>query len=266
MAVAITVTTAIDPTKPHTINVTGAAAGAVFTLTREYGTKAETLRGTLIASAGGTASRTDFMYPLDTPVRYVLRDSATGAIVATSALVPAVDSGGFPWVRDMMFPESRYSPIRIVTVLSRRYAGRVTPFTLINQRYPVTVGDVRSASDGSLLLFCTSHAERDRVIDALSSGNPCSLRVPPACQVVIDEMLFTPLDIDEEMFGSNGANLLTVDFIEVSPSELPPFQAITYGVQTQNAAVAAMTYAGLKTAFAGHTYADLYYSQTGIAP
>ena len=220
----------------------------------------------VVFQPAGTVSYSDFLYPLDTPLRYAARDSTGSTVLAISALVPPVASVGFPWVRDTMFPESRASAVRIVTVHSRRYAARVTPFTVINQKYPVTAGDVRSGSDGSIVFFCLNHHERDVLIEALSSGNPCWLRIPPRCQVAFDEMVFTPLDIDEEMFGANGSNILTVDFLEVSPSELAPYRAVDYGIQTANAAGAAMTYGQLEQAFVGHTYSDLYYSETGVAP
>jgi hypothetical protein len=98
----------------------------------------------------------------------------------------------------------------------------------------------------------------------MSSGSPCQLRTP--CATIVDDMYFTPVDIAETRYGIKGWCLLAVDFIEVSPTELAPFKAISYGVQTQNAAAAGMNYAQLRDAFVYHTYRDMHLSQTGIAP
>jgi hypothetical protein len=183
-----------------------------------------------------------------------------------SNTIGPVSSGGQPWISDNVFPETRYSPVWIVDIAPRTYPGRVTPYTVVGQKYRVTSGDMRSASDGSMTFLCFSHAARDQLINALSTGNPCSLRVPAACRAVVDEMTFTPVDIDETRFGRSGWCLLDVDFIEVDRSELPPFQAVTYATQKSNADAVALTYAGLSAAFLGWSYVDLYRSQTGIAP
>lgn len=266
MAVVLTATTAADPTQANVVDVTGATPGAVFRLTREWDTEQEVISATMIADAGGAAHFEDFLYPLDTSFVYVLRDSTASTVVATSEPVGPVPSLGQPWIRDTVLPVSRTTSVRIVGVTPRRYPARVTPYAVIGQQYAVTMGDVRSGSEGTFTLFCFTHAERNRVIYTMSSGNPCSLRIPTACRDAIDEMQFTPLDINEVPFGSNGGNLLTVDFIEVAPSELPSFAAVTYGQQTTNAAAATMNYAELSAAFLGKTYTDLYYSDTGIAP
>jgi hypothetical protein len=137
---------------------------------------------------------------------------------------------------------------------------------VVGQAARVTVGDIRSRSDGAFQLLALSHAERDTIIAAMSTGNPCQLRVPPACQTVLDEMVFTPLDIGEVRFGSHGLNLLDVTFVEVDPSAVPVFVPVTYAGQKANATTAGLNYAGLAAAFVGKTYRDLYLSPTGIAP
>jgi hypothetical protein len=172
-----------------------------------------------------------------------------------------------------VFPALRYAAVTIVETGDRMRAGRVTPYYVMAQPYAVTVGDVRSASAGTLQLLCQSHADRDAVLYSMSTGNPCALRVPATCRTVIDEMYFAPIDITETRLGSAGKCLLSVDYVEIDLSDVTTFQPVSYGAQTQNAAAANLKYgsllpspSGLSLAFYGKTYADMYLSPTGIAP
>lgn len=273
MPATLTVDPAGSPAEPHVLTVTGLAPGQVVTFTRSTADTAERVAGSFTADSGGLVSQPDYLYPFDAPVTYAVFDSTGTTLLATSAQVPPVPSGGTPWVRDVVFPMLRYAPVVIVDVTGRNRAGRVNPYHVVAQTYAVTTGDVRSGSTGSLQIACRSHAERDEVIYAMSTGNPCLLRVPAACRVVVDEMTFAPLDIAEVRWGTGGACVLTVDFIEVDPSEVATFTPISYATQTQNAAAAGLRYgqlspvpSGLALAFLGHTYRDMTVSQTGVAP
>jgi len=206
----------------------------------------------------------DYLFPLDTTWQYELLDAGGDVILDTSPSVGPVASLGYPWVRDLIYPAQRSTPLEIVDITGRVYAGRVSPYYLVAQKYPVTLGDVRSASTGTMTVLCRNHAQRDATLDALSSGGPCQLRAP--CTDVVDDMYFTPLDVEEIRVGRRGACVLSVEFVEVSPTELPPFKAISYATQTANATAAGMKYSGLRDAFVFHTYRDMSLSQTGIGP
>jgi hypothetical protein len=274
MAIAITVDGASNASEPNAITVTGLTPltqQVVFM--RSYGGELERIAGTWTADAGGVVAQPDYLYPFDVPIVYLVYDSTVTTLLAQSAVVAAVDSDGMPWIRDVIFPSLRYSSVRIVDVTGRTRAGRINPYYAVAQPMAITTGDVRSGSTGSLQLYCVSHEDRDTVLFALSTGNPCLLRIPAACQVVIDEMAFAPVDIAETRMGTGGACLLTVDFLEVELSEVGAFQGITYAQQTDNAAAANIKYgsvtpppSGLSLAFAGKTYRDLALSPTGIAP
>jgi len=273
MAVAVAVTAATSAAGPNVVTVTGLTPGQIVTFVRSTPTGSERIAGQFTADAGGIVAQPDYLYPFDEPTVYHVYDAAGITLLASSAPVPAVPSGGTPWIRDVIFPSLRYAPVTIVDVTGRNRAGRINPYHVVAQTYAITTGDVRSGSTGQLILACRSHAERDTVLYAMSTGNPCSLRIPAPCQVVIDEMTFAPLDIDEARLGTAGACVLTVDFIEVDPSEVATFTPISYAVQTQNAAAAGMKYgsllpapSGLSLAFLGKTYRDMYLSPTGIAP
>ena len=274
MAIAVTVVAAATPAQPNTITVTGLTpTTTVVTFRRTYGTTLEDIPGAWVANASGVVTYTDYLYPLDLPVTYQVFSSDGLTLLATSAPSTPVPSGGRPWIRDLIFPALRYAPVTIVEVGDRTRAGRISPYWVMAQPYAVTIGDVRSGSVGTLQLYCASHAERDTVLYAMSTGNPCALQVPAGCRAVIDPMYFAPQDITETRFGSAGKCLLTVDYTEVDLSEVATFQPVTYGVQTQNAAAAAVLYgsllpnpSGLSLAFRGKTYTDMYLSPTGIAP
>ena len=275
MAVVVTVTTAGNATQPNVVNVTGIAAGtSVITIKRSYSpTVAAVPVGGPIVVAAGAASYSDYLYPFDVPVTYDVYDS-TGATWLGSATAGPVPSMGLPWIHDAVFPGARHAPVIIVDVTDRTRAARITPYYVSATPGAVTAGDVRSSSNGTLTLYCRSHAERDVTIDAMSSGSPCQLRVPGPCRAVVDEMLFAPLDIGETRYGVAGACLLTVDFLEVDPSELATFKPVTYDIQTQNATAAGIEYGKLtpppatemSAAFVGKTYRDMYLSATGITP
>lgn len=286
MAATITVTTAADPTKANVLAVAGLAGGTIVTLRRAYGSAptVETIPGTLQADGSGALSYSDYLYPLDTPVTYRLYNSDGSALLATSSPSGSVQSGGQPWIRDLVFPALRIAPVRIIDITGRTRAARIQPFYVVARPYAVTVGDVRSGSTGSIQLYCQSHAERDAVLFATSSGNPCSLKLPTECHDVFDDMLFAPMDITEARIGTDGACVLTVDFVEVDMTDVATFQPVTYGIQQQNAAAAALKYGTLDTAQGGPsglcdafdligaapghpgTYTDMYLSPTGIAP
>lgn len=267
-----TITEATSPTSPTRVRVSGPAVvyGTSYQLFRIVGSTYEPVPGTYVASHSTSGPDSlivdDWWFPLDTPYFYQLMDETGTVTIDVSPLADAVPSGGTPWLRDVIYPSNRVSPATIVDVTNRVRPGRVTPYYQVQQQYAVTFGDVRSGSNGTLTLLCHSHAERDEVIYALSSGSPVSLRIPAPCRVVVDEMYFTPVDIEETRFGTNGACVLTVDFVEVQVTDIPPFQAISYGIQTGNADAAGMDYDDLRSAFTARTYADLFLSQTGIAP
>jgi hypothetical protein len=277
MAVAITVSPAGAPANPNTVTVTGLVDTAV--IFKRYYTPAaggsavyEPIPGQYVVAAGAVTYK-DYLYPLDTPVSYVVYKSDGVTPLATSTPAPAVASGGKPWIRDVMFPALRYSDVRIIDLPSRLRAGRVAVNYVIADPYAFTVGDVRSAPSGTLQLYCTGHTERDRVLNVLSTGNPVQLRIPVACQTMFDEMLFTPLDVTETRWGGSGACILSVDYVETGWTQVAPFQPVTYAAQTQNAATAGLKYGslgppatGLAAAFVGKTYVDMYLSPTGIAP
>jgi hypothetical protein len=267
MAVSLTVTPAADVSQPNVLNVTGLdPSTTVVRFRRAHGTTVEDIPGSWVATANAV-SYSDYLYPLDIPVTYMVYDSEyTEPPLATSTPTAPVPSMGRPWVRDLVFPALRYAAVTIVETGDRLRAGRVSPYYVMAQSYAVTVGDVRSASAGTLQLFCTSHADRDTVLYAMSTGNPCALRVPSTCRAVVDEMYFAPVDITETRFGPDGKCLLSVDYVEVNLSDVATFQPVNYGTQTQNATASDMRYSGLSAAFYGRTYADMYLSPTGVAP
>jgi len=273
MAVVATATGATTPAEPNTVTVTGLAAGQQITFMRMTPTTAERIAGVYTADSGGVVAQPDYLYPFDTTVSYVVYD-ATGTVVqATSNTVGPVPSGDQPWIRDVVFPSLRYAPVVVVDITGRVRTGRVSSFWAVGSAPAITSGDVRSLSEATLTLFCRSHADRDAVLYAMSSGNPCLMRVPSACRAVVDEMTFTPRDISEARYGIDGACLLMVDLVEVALSEVGAFQPIDYGTQTSNAYAASTLYGsltpvptGLSLAFLGRTYRDLYLSPTGIAP
>jgi len=275
MAAVVTVTTATDASLPNIVNVTGIDVGTnVITMTRRYGSEPEQpIGGAIVVNATThAASYEDYLYPFDTPTTYAVYDS-TGQVPLGSAVAGLVPSTGWPWIRDAVYPAQRYTTVCIVDITDRTRAGRITPFYVNAVPGAVTAGDVRSASNGTMTLLCRSHAERDVVLDAMSSGSPCQLRIPAACQSVVDEMLFAPLDIAEARYGTSGACLLTVDFLEVDPGQLATFKPVTYGVQSTNAVAAALEYGKigppateLALQFVGKTYRDMYLSPTGIEP
>jgi len=272
MAVTLTVTRAADPYGANTLTVAGAASGQIVTFQRSYGSvPADPIPGTWQCDTSGALSYPDYLYPLDTPVTYYLYDSNRTNLL-TSAVVPAVPSLDTPWIRDLVFPSLRVAPVRVIDLTGRTRAGRVTPFSVIARPYAITVGDVRSGSTGALQLYCADHDERDTVLYAISTGNPCSIRFPSPCGAIFDDLLFAPMDVTEERFGTTGACVLTVDFVEVDMSDVSTFQPVTYGIQSQNASTSDMRYGtinppvGLAGAFATRTYADMFTSPTGVAP
>ena len=273
MAIIVTVNAATEASEPNAVTVTGLTAGQQVIFMRAYSGIVERIAGVFTADGSGIIAQPDYLYPFDVAVTYLVYDTTGTTLLGQSTATPAVPSTGFPWIRDVVFPALRYSAVRIVEVSDRTRAARVNQYSVVAQPFAITTGDVRSASFGTIVLYCTSHEDRDNVLFAMSTGNPCLLRIPTACQVVIDEMTFTPLDITEARIGANGACLLTVDFVEVQLSEVGTFQAITYATQTANASAEALNYGsllpaptGLSLNFVGKTYRDMYVSPTGIRP
>lgn len=274
MAVTIVVVPATNASQPNQVQVSGPEiASAVVRLRRVVGGSIEDIGGAFLVDATGTFTYLDYLYPFDAETIYQVYDSTGTTLLAESAPVPAVPSEGTPWIRDLIFPSLRYAAVTIVDVTNRMRAGRVTPYWVTAQTYAVTAGDVRSGSIGQLIILCHSHEERDRVLYSMSTGNPCVLRVPTPCRVVVDEMYFTPQDITENRYGIGGACILTVDFVEVDASDLATFRPVIYSTQTANAAGAALLYGsllpsptGLSAAFYGYSYSDMFISPTGIAP
>jgi hypothetical protein len=253
---------------PITVTVTGLLAGQQYMITRMVEGQEQRMPDQPGANGSGVAVATDFLYPFGVPVFYRVYSSNGQVLWATSNTVATPDTP-VPWIHDVVLPETSLTPTVIVNVQSRVRGGRVSVYRLSGQKYPVTIGDVRQASEGDLILFCPDRQARDRTIAVLSSGGPCSLRVPSGCRPVVDDMFFTPLDIREDRFGTNGARTLTVAFVEVEAGELDTFRAVTYDQQTYNAYLnnpLPLTYAGLSGNFAGLTYADLYLSPNGITP
>jgi hypothetical protein len=272
--VTLTVTTPTTPGDPFVIAIS-AISGTypVVTVWRTVGAARELVAGSPLVLVAGAGTVNDALYPLSQTFLYELRDS-TGAVLIETAgpFDPPQPSGpntGRPIVRDIV-QTTRAAYITIVDVTSRIRRGRVSVYQTVGVSSHTAVGDVRLLSEGQIAIVCTSHADRDEVLFALSSGGPCALRVPFGCQLKVDEMYFTPLDIVEERFGTQGRCALLIDFVEVRPTAtapLPPsVHVTTYQEQTANAATAAMTYNGLTQVFIGRRYADLSLSRTGIAP
>lgn len=259
---------------PFVITLSGiSSAFPVVTLWR-MGQAVELVQGTpLVLDVSGGGVIYDALYPLAGPFGYSLRDG-TGTFLMDYAgpfdpPVPTGDEAGKPQVMDVITPGLR-SAMEVIDVTGRLRAGRVSVYSTIGVRGYTTVGDARLLSSGTLGVLFRSHAERDRILAALSTGGPCVLRVPAGCQVKLDEMWFTPLDVAEERVGRTGAGTLSIDFVEVEAAParpLPPStRAVTYAEQTTNAASAGQTYADMSLVFTGYTYTDMSLSRTGIAP
>lgn len=266
MAIAATVTPAASATEPMKIAVTGATAAQVLTLARQIGSVRERLAGSQTADGSGNATFNDWLYPFDSAVTYLVLDSAGAVLLAQAATVASPSSEGFPYIRDTYLPGTLSTRVWVMDVTARLRAGRVATYRPTGKRYPITIGDVRQASEGTLTLYCPSHQYRNTLIEVLSTGNPCVLRVPGLCRTVVDDMFFTPLDVDELRLGASGACQLDVDFVEVEAANLPAFIAIAYSVQTSNAAAATAKYGNLTANFAGRSYLDMTTSPTGVTP
>lgn len=265
---SVTATTAMPSTVdgPIVLTVTGLTPGQVVQIYRDVGDVQERRVGQFAADPAGTVVYRDLLYPFGAPVGYSVYNSDATAVLAVVAPNLTPDSV-VPWIRDMFVPELLSAPTTIVDVTARTRGGRVTVYRVIAQKFPTTLGDVRQASEGTLTLLCPDHIQRDRVIATLSSGYPCSLRVPSGCRGVVDDMYFTPLDIAETRFGKNGACTLDVDFVEVETADLPQYQPVAYSTQTANALTNGdMRYSDLAINFVGESYADLYLSPNGITP
>lgn len=262
----VVLTVAATPHQPVVVAISGASAGQVLTLVRERSNGVQSrVPGTLIANSSGDVALNDWLYPVDGLFRYLVYDSLGTTLLLTSAYT-SVPSGGFPWITDTVYSEAGNVAVRIVDFPSKTYPGRITPYTVVGTKYPVTVGDIRSGAQGTIRLLTLDHVERDMLLRALSFGTPCRLRVPAACAGMVDEMYFAPLDVTEAPVGSGTMSIMDVDYVEVAGADAAAFQAGTYAIQTANADAAGMTYAGLTTAFTGKTYRELYLSPTGIAP
>lgn len=248
---------------PVMLNVNQLDAGNRVTITRTVD-GVETTVGVFTADAGGEIHYPDYLYPFGASVLYTVYDGSSSVIMATETV--QTPDASVPWLRDTFVPELLNAPTAIVDITGRARGGRVTVYRVVGEKYPVTLGDIRQASEGTMTVLCQSHADRDRVIATLSSGYPCSLRVPSACRTVVDDMLFTPLDITETRFGTNGACTLDIDFVEVLTSDLPQYVAISYATQTANATTNDILYQELASRFAGLNYGALYLSPDGINP
>jgi hypothetical protein len=231
------------------------------------------VQGTPLVLASGGGVVTDALYPLGSPFSYELRNGDGSVLIDTKGPFtppqPTGEEAGRPQIIDVTQTQHR-SAVEVIDVTSRTRRGRVTVFQTVGVSAFTTVGDVRLLSEGTLTVLFRSHVERDDIVATLSSGGPVVMRVPTACQIKLDEMWFTPLDVIEERFGVHGAGVLSVDFAEVqgTPTRpLPPsVHVISYADQKANAAVAGQKYSGQKAAFAGATYETMKLSGSGIAP
>jgi len=252
--------TVADPVMLHMNQL---AAGNRITITRTVD-GVQTTVGVFTADAAGEVHYPDYLYPFGADVLYTVYDGSSSVEMATEFI--RTPDASVPWLRDTFVPELLNAPTSIVDITGRARGGRVTVYRVVAEKYPVTLGDIRQASEGTMTVLCYNHADRDRVIATLSSGYPCSLRVPSACRTVIDDMLFTPLDITETRFGTNGACTLDIDFVEVLATDLPQYVAVSYATQTANAATNNILYQELTSRFAGLNYGALYLSPDGINP
>ena len=121
MAVAITVAPATSMSEANVVTVTGLAGVDVITLRRfDEGDEGVTnIPGSFVVDATETVLYADYMYPLDRATTYYVYDSTGTVLLATSATVPAVSSGGTPWIRDVVFPGLRYASVRVIDVTGR---------------------------------------------------------------------------------------------------------------------------------------------------
>lgn len=261
------------PGLPCTITTTGAPAGRVFELVRMrngYAWPGERVPGQHIADANGGVVVKDFLFPVDEDFAYALYDTYTSTL--TSYEYPArwlnIPSNGVPWISDAVLPEKYNFNCTIIDDVNRVYPARVSQYAVVGQRFAITAGDVRSGWSGTLRLFAYNVGRPDAWIEAMSTGNPCLLRLPYSCKYRwLHEMYFTPLDINESRWGSQGRGyILDVDYVTVDIGDSAAYQTVTYALQTDNADAATMDYADLALNFAGRSYADLYLSQTGTAP
>ena len=250
---------------PVVVTVTGLAPGQIVIIYRVVGTTVEKRASSVTADPSGVATWRDFHYPFGTSVVYTVNNADETEELARSEPVSTPDSLA-PWIRDTVVPDALAVATVIVDITQRLYGGRVSVYRIVSAKYPVTIGDIRQASEGRLTLLCRSHDDRDRTIATLSTGNPCSLRVPAACRSAVDDMYFTPLDIAESRFGQNGMCLLDVSFVEVEGPMLPEYRAVSYASQTSNATTNDVTYAVLAQNFLGRSYVDLFFSSNGITP
>jgi len=259
---------------PYTITISAVSAGYPVITVWRVGPHTELVQGTpLVLSPTGGGVVADALYPLEAAFSYELRNGDGSLLLETAGPFtppqPVGDEAGRPQLIDVTLT-TRRSAVEVIDVTNRTRRGRVTAFQTVGGAAFTTVGDIRLMSEGTLTLLFRSHAERDDIITTVSSGGPVVMRVPTACQVKLDEMWFTPLDVIEERFGVHGAGLLSMDFVEVqgTPTRpLPPsVHVISYANQKANAAAAGQSYAGQKVAFAGATYETMKLSGSGIAP
>ncbi|MBA3340017.1 MAG: hypothetical protein H0T54_09810, partial [Geodermatophilaceae bacterium] len=257
---------------PYTLLVSGGAPGQVVRLFRSYnGVSTEIQQSPIILDGSGNGVAYDHLYPAAEWLYYEMYSSTAEVYLfgAEGGFQPYPDyrtNKVHPWLKDTSYPEERNTSTTIMEIVDRSYRSRIKTFSVVGRAGYITSGDVRQLSTGTLKFLAYDRYERDQLKRTLETGGPVLLRIPVAQQQFIDDMVFTPGDLQERFFGAEGY-LIEVDFTEVDDRVLQPvFQAVNYGEQKANALVGATSYDDLRGAFAGYTYTDLYRSTTGIAP
>jgi hypothetical protein len=152
------------------VTVTGATAGLSLRrrdLTRGGGDEplpAET--GTV---AVGASTHVDYLTPLGTTVRYMLRDAA-GATVAYVDVVTPTDRA---YLRHLYHPSWGRS-VRVVAIGDVTYPARQTLYSISGRRFEGATYDVRAGREFTVGLLVVGVAERAALMQILEEGNPVS--------------------------------------------------------------------------------------------
>ena len=171
---------------------------------------------------GGATSMqgTDFEAPLGVPVTYqatVANATETSPGSATTTVTLGTPNTDVAWLKD---PRSPALNVRVLVdrLDSQTFDGRVGVMEVIGRPTPVTIGDVREAATGTLVLSVLSQDDTVAMHYLTASGNPLLFQTSPGFG--IGSMYLAVTRVVEgrvSRLGMIAERRFALDFVEVDP-------------------------------------------------
>lgn len=196
--------------------------GTLITVTRKHPSgRVLPVRGmTLEPLSGGAFLGWDYEMPIGVPVVYqaaIYSETDPNTPLSTSAMVTFTWATDHEWLKDPLEP-IRNMQVNVEEMVDYDYPTRAGVHDVLGRPTPVTIGEIRQAATGEVLLVTLDQEQRDRLHYITASGHALLLQSTQAGGV--GSMYIQLLGIRESRVSrlrDEQMRRWTLQYVEVSP-------------------------------------------------